>query len=252
MKVSFKKFIALGVIGVCALITVLLVVNLVSSLRQYEKANAEYNNIVEQYVTEKETPNKTVMVYSGVGTTEVMNSTVALDTNSTVDNQQTVQLPNLTIDFQSLLNTNKDCIAWLHVPGTKINYPVVQSADNIDYVSKTFSGEENIAGCVFSDCRIVSPFTQKTILYGHNMKNGTMFHDLFKMETDSSLNIIWIILPDGTMYSYEVESIKRVGMLDTDVYSISPTYSDTLVLSTCIKNDTRLVVTAKRSGYFYA
>lgn len=236
-----------GLLGVCAAVTVFLTIRLINSVIQYKKANNEYASLVTEYVEETPKKQKVVTTYSGIGTTEVVSSV----NTDYVEEVNKFKLPDLTIDFASLVEVNKDCIGWIYVPGTRINYPVVQSSDNIDYVSKTYSGQENIAGCIFSDCRIVSPFTQKTILYGHNMKNGTMFHDLFSIEKNSDLKDIWILMCNGTVYHYTVDAVKRVDMLDKDVYSIASTYDDTLVLSTCIKDTSRLVVIAKRDWYYF-
>lgn len=245
MSTEKKRYIFFGIIAVLVLSTIIAVVCLINNMLQYKKAKEEYTAIEEQVVTPPSTvPKKTVTLYSGTATTEVVTNK-----NPDAPEVSTQVTPDMDINFYELLKTNPDCVGWIYVPNTNINYPVVQSKDNIDYVRKTFNGTDNIAGCIFSDCRIVSPFSQKTILYGHNMKNGTMFHDLFEIEKDPDKFDIWIYLQGGTLYHYYVEDVKRTVKTDSEVYSISSTYDDTLVLSTCIKNDTRLVVIAKRDWY---
>lgn len=243
MSDKHKRYLFFGILGVCCIVTIILIVNMIASLVQYNEAKEEYDAITSTAIETVPTK-KQVTIYTGTATTEV--------TQSVNPDVAAYEMPDITVDFKSLMEANKDCVGWIYVPGTKINYPIVQSSDNIDYINTTFTGKENIAGCIFSDCRILSPFSQKTILYGHNMKNGTMFHDLFTIESNpDELNAIWIFLPGGTMYHYTVTGTKRTDMLDKDIYSISATYSDELVLSTCIKNETRLVVTAKRDWYHF-
>lgn len=243
MSEKQKRYLFFGILGVCGIVTVVLVINLIISLIQYKEAKKEYDSITSTAVEVSPTK-KPVTLYTGTATTEIIHS---------VDPEVVAyELPDMSVDFKALIEANKDCIGWIYVPGTNINYPIVQSKDNIDYVNKTFTGKENIAGCIFSDCRVISPFSQKTLLYGHNMKNGTMFHDLFAVEANpEEFKDIWVFLPGGTLYHYTVIDTKRTDMLDKDVYSISATYSDELVLSTCIKNETRLVVTAKRDWYHF-
>ncbi len=84
-----------------------------------------------------------------------------------------------TVDFASLQEINPDIVGWIYVEGTDISYPVVQRQDNQYYLNHLFSGESNSAGCIFLDCRNVPGFSDKnSILYGHHMKNGTMFSGL--------------------------------------------------------------------------
>lgn len=74
---------------------------------------------------------------------------------------------------------NPDVIAWIDIPGLSISYPVVQGTDNAYYLHHLFTGEYNSSGSIFTDCHNRPDFTdQNTILYGHNMKNGSMFGTL--------------------------------------------------------------------------
>ena len=76
-----------------------------------------------------------------------------------------------TIDFAGLKEINEDCVAWIHIEDTAINYPVVQGSD----------GKWNSAGCIFLDSRVGSDLSDRhSIIYGHHMKDGTMFSGLTK------------------------------------------------------------------------
>lgn len=87
------------------------------------------------------------------------------------------------IDFDTLEEINPDIIGWLYIEGTEINYPIVQGSDNDYYLKHLFDGTYNSAGCLFLDAYSESDFTEKNnIVYGHHMKNGTMFYDLMKFK----------------------------------------------------------------------
>lgn len=93
------------------------------------------------------------------------------------------QTPNNdpTIDFDALLSINPDCVGWIHIPDTGISYPVVQGSDNSHYLKHLFDGKWNSGGSIFMDCRVNASLSdQHSIIYGHHMKNGTMFSGLTK------------------------------------------------------------------------
>ena len=85
------------------------------------------------------------------------------------------------VDFDELMKINKDTVGWIrfYKEPSQINYPVVQGADNDLYLHKTFSANENTLGAIFVDAAARSDFTDKnTIIYGHRMKDGSMFRKL--------------------------------------------------------------------------
>lgn len=83
------------------------------------------------------------------------------------------------VDFTALAEINPDIVAWIYIEDTEINYPVVQGSDNQYYLKHLFSGEWNSSGCIFLDSRNSPNFSDRhSIIYGHHMKNGTMFSGL--------------------------------------------------------------------------
>lgn len=85
------------------------------------------------------------------------------------------------IDFAKLQQINPDLVAWIYCEGTPVNYPVVHTDDNEFYLKHLFDGSYNSSGCIFLDSRNEADFSdQHSIIYGHNMKNGTMFSCLIK------------------------------------------------------------------------
>lgn len=91
-----------------------------------------------------------------------------------------------SIDFETLKKINPEVIGWIYIKGTRIDYPVVKGNDNDEYLHKTFEGTMNNSGAIFMDKDGEKDFGgQQNIVYGHHMKNGSMFADLLKFREDS-------------------------------------------------------------------
>jgi len=83
------------------------------------------------------------------------------------------------VDFEGLLKKNPDTIGWIYCPETHIDYPVVQGKTNDEYLHKSFEGARNVAGSIFMDAENKADLSDfNTVLYGHHMRNGSMFRDL--------------------------------------------------------------------------
>lgn len=115
----------------------------------------------------------------------------------------------LQVDFTGLKAINPDVIAWIQIPALDISYPVVQGDDNAYYLHHLFTGESNINGSIFVDYHNQPDFTdQNTIVYGHNMKNGSMFGTLDaynKREVFEQHPEFYIYLP-GKILEYRIFS----------------------------------------------
>ena len=119
------------------------------------------------------------------------------------------------VDFDKLLEINKDAIAWIRFDNPeKINYPVVQTTDNNTYLTKTITGQQNSSGSIFMDMINESDFTDRnTFLYGHNMKNGAMFGELDKYKASDFCEkhpYFYIYTPDGKVRTYQVFAVAIV------------------------------------------
>lgn len=88
----------------------------------------------------------------------------------------------LTEAERYLLSQNKDYIGWLTVDGTNVDYPVVQGDDNTYYLNHNFLGQPEAAGTLFADSEVGYPETGNLLIYGHHMKDGSMFGSLKKFE----------------------------------------------------------------------
>lgn len=184
------------------------------------------------------------------------------------------------IDFDALQKENADIYAWITIPGTEIDYPILQhSTDDSYYLNHTVEGKEGLPGSIYTESVNSKEFTDfNTIVYGHNMKNGTMFKNLHKYEEQDFLNqypYIYIYLPDKTlkyqifaavtfsdehiMYRYDfseqegqTEYINDILQTQEEkaIYNqeLTVTNEDTLItLATCIANQSnkRWLVVAK-------
>jgi sortase B len=126
----------------------------------------------------------------------------------------------LDIDFDYLSSQNEDIKAWIYCPDTVINYPVVQAQDNDFYLRRLTDKTYNSAGTLFIDYRNSADFSDYlTIIYGHHMKNGSMFGSISnykKQEYYDQHPIIYLATPD---YSYTIQLI--VGFVTN---AVSETY----------------------------
>lgn len=127
-------------------------------------------------------------------------------TSSLLDTEET-ENNSLTVDFNALLAVNPDCVGWIEIPGTEVSYPIVQGEDNDFYLRRSFEGRESVGGVLFLDYRSAEDFGgTNTVLYGHNMRDGSMFGslknylsaDFFKEHAE-----IHVYTPDG-LRTYEV------------------------------------------------
>ncbi|MDD6539310.1 MAG: class B sortase [Firmicutes bacterium] len=115
------------------------------------------------------------------------------DMNSLKDLKQSEELEDLKTDkgiiigkYVPIWQKNNDLIGWIRIDGTKIDFPVMQTPDDPEYyLRRDFNREHSTGGVPFMDVHsdIFMP-TSNFMIYGHNMKNGSMFHDLIKYEDE--------------------------------------------------------------------
>lgn len=115
------------------------------------------------------------------------------------------ELP-ITVDFDSLLNRNNDVVGWLYCPDTVVNYPVVKGENNDQYLRRDIDGKYLISGTLFADYRNDSlNQSANYIIYGHNMKNGTMFSMITKYKQQAHYDqypTMYYLTPDA---NYKLE-----------------------------------------------
>lgn len=129
------------------------------------------------------------------------------------------------IDFDTLHAISEDAVAWLYAPGGGINYVVAQAEDNDYYLHRLLNGAEAKAGTLFMDYQNHADFSDwNTMIYGHHMKNGTMFASLVKYQNQEYYDkhpVMYLYTP-GQRMKLEIISGYTTDVEDT-VYSIPTT-----------------------------
>lgn len=185
--------------------------------------------------------------------------------------------------YEEARAANPHVIGWLAVDGTAIDYPVLRTTDNDFYLTHDADGNDSKYGAIFMDYRNGDPDRQQhIIIYGHNMKNGTMFHDLVNykqadfFDANRMIQLLWddrdtrwevfcayIVEPD-TIYPIKTafedndafaadmnDAIKYAGTVSPSVIATDVTIQPSdqvLSLVTCTYeyDDSRYVVMARR------
>ena len=141
-----------------------------------------------------------------------------------------------SVDFEKLLEMNSDVVGWIRFDEpSEINYPVVQGRDNEEYLKRTFEANTNKLGTLFVDVNNPGDFSgRNTFIYGHNMKNGSMFAQLLKYKDDSFYKehpYFYIYTPDGKVRTYEIFS---AGVVKDTSDSYIMDYADDAAFQTYI------------------
>lgn len=151
-------------------------------------------------------------------------------------------------NIQALIAENADCIGWLSIDGTNISYPVMHTpSDPQKYLRRNFYGKYSQSGVPFLDGRCNLQNTN-LIIYGHNMRNGTMFSNLKKYVDRDFLNAhrtVKFETADGIRY-FTVTKVLRTDITDAWYDRITADDGRHLILSTCYGSgkDGRLLIIA--------
>lgn len=118
------------------------------------------------------------------------------------------------IDFDTLTAQYPDVYAWIRIPGTNVDYPIVQRAgENGYYLHRTIDGKKKAEGSIFTDEENSKDFSDpNTIIYGHNMKNGSMFKTLHRYKDKQFL------LDNSEVYIYQKERVLKYKIFAAYVY----------------------------------
>ncbi len=127
------------------------------------------------------------------------------------------------INLEALREVNPDVIGWIMIPDSKINYPLMQGTDNDYYLKHTWEKRNNAVGSIFMEHQNNPDLTDfNTIVYGHNMNNGSMFASLRKFSTESyrkARPYVYIVSDQG-VYRYEIFSFYKAPV-DSIAYGLS-------------------------------
>lgn len=152
-------------------------------------------------------------------------------------------------NIQALIAENADCIGWLSIDGTSISYPVMYTpSEPQKYLRRSFYGQYSQSGVPFLDGRC-STVGGNLIIYGHNMKNGTMFSDLKKYLNTDFLNAHRTVRLEtaGGVFLFTVTEVLKTNTSDAWYDRIAAEDDRQLILSTCYGSgkDGRLLIIAE-------
>lgn len=204
---------------------------------------------------------------------------VTKEPEAAAEPQEETPKEDIPVDFAALQEMNPDIYAWIQIPGTNVNYPIVQSiGDDSYYLDHTIEGKEGYPGSIYTEKLNSKEFTDfNTVIYGHDMKDGTMFKDLHKYEDLAFLqqNQTVIIYTPEKKLTYQIfaavvyddrhimktydfndtaqrqsflDSVSGIRNMNSNVLSEPAVNTDShiLTLSTCIGSmpDNRFIVEA--------
>lgn len=135
--------------------------------------------------------------------------------------KENLSFPAASIDFTYLKSVNPDICGWIYLYDSIINYPIVQGSDNETYLTHAYDKQYSTFGSIFVDMQNSNDFTDRnTIIYGHNMKNGSMFGVLKQYQNESYYqgHKYIYIFTESKIYRYEVCSIYTTTA-DSDIYT---------------------------------
>lgn len=211
--------------------------------------------------------------------TSAEENTVDAEAAAKADEQEFVQLGSDTYqnnvhDFKSLHGINSECAAWLTIPGTTIDYPVMHTPNDPEkYLNRSFYGDYSVSGVPFLDAGCTL-YSDNLIIYGHDMSGGTMFapllnymtksyaqqHATIQLETEQGLKTYTVYcaarvksddmfynLKDAPNKAYFEQKVKNISQRALYTLGSQPAYGKKLItLSTCANTgqDDRLIVIA--------
>lgn len=125
-----------------------------------------------------------------------------LQANDTDASQQDKGLPPY-VDFAGLKEVNAETAAWVSIPGTSVDYPVMAAGDQDKYLHMAFDGSYSLSGSIFVDYQnsINLSSDDHIVLYGHHMNSGIMFSDVSRYQEDGFFDehrVGWLVMPDTT------------------------------------------------------
>ncbi len=140
-------------------------------------------------------------------------------------------------NFDELLAINPDTVAWLTIPGTHIDHPVVQGKDNFEYLDKGFDGRFYAGGCLFLDCSNKRDFSEDyNIIHGHHMAGGAMFADLDKFKDAGFFaeHRAGTLLTPSKDYDLEILAVGEYDAYDPKVYAAGYELNKGYIGKTCL------------------
>jgi sortase B len=172
--------------------------NIYTSFNEYTVGEETYLGMIGSYLTNVPNADSTAGTQTdasqanGTNVTQdglIANVTPLDQAGSAAGSTSGIVTQKPEVNFTALKSDNADAMGWIYSPNTVISYPVVHGSDNEYYLTHLFDGTTNKLGTIFVDCRNGSNLSdQNTLIYGHNMKNGSMFASLHNYSSQAYYN----------------------------------------------------------------
>ncbi|MBR2187165.1 MAG: class B sortase [Lachnospiraceae bacterium] len=193
-----------GLIFLCGLLIVIAVFNMTRSFWEYEAGKQEYSKVEKEYVSLVDPVEKAAAPGAEAEAEEEEEEEESIWTEDQ-------SIPNLSIAHDALAAKNPDYFCWLYIAPIDVSYPVVKGSDNDYYLHHTFEGENNVNGCIYMDSQAWPDMNDYNIfIYGHNMRNGTMFGSLKHILNDPQIaldNPYFYLLQKDAVRKYHIYSV---------------------------------------------
>lgn len=214
MGKDMKKNIYKIILGFCLVIIVVASVNIYLLTREYQKGINEYKRL-EKYVEVVKEPEAQLPSQQDQALEE--------------ETAESVIPVSLEIDFNQLREINDDIVGWLYYEPLDLSYPIVRGDDNEYYTHYTFENEKVSSGAIFMDFLNRKDFSDyNTIIYGHNMRNGTMFGSLKKLMNDTTIveeDPYFYVFTEDKAFMYEIASLY-ITNVESETYNLIASEED--------------------------
>ncbi|MBQ7775730.1 MAG: class B sortase [Lachnospiraceae bacterium] len=287
MSEKQKKLIQKIVIVVCVVGVLICAIWLIISGISNSRTEKELDALKQEYVSVEPLATSTPQPQSSVQQPESTEApTVTPEPDKVIiDGMEYLtfdglEVPKLTIDFEGLHEENEHIYAWIYIPNTNVDYPIVQHpSDPSYYLRRNTKGKSATAGCIFTEHYNNKDFNDNlTVIYGHNMRNESMFAHLHYFEdadflaenpyvyiyTEQDVRVYQIFAAheysdmhlllnsdtaDDEVFGQYLENLKTLnGAKDNFNWEIGVSSEDKVIcLSTCVRNEDekRYLVQAK-------
>lgn len=242
-----------AVMALCAVIFIVCIVELLGIFAEYRESDKHYNDINQafEYSPLNAANGFTIVPMVGNASAAPLASYQSQKNNPGaihISNSGDYNVSTGNAEFQrdlamlnSLYGQNSDTFGYIRIDDTKINYPIMQGPDNDYYLQRGFNKKYLKVGSIFADYRNSRSITENKniIIFGHNMLNGSMFHDLARLDRDLHRDAdqylrehdeIRISSFDG-IYIFKIFAFYHTT--DEDPYLVTNFFSDAAFLSYC-------------------
>ncbi len=295
-KISTKEIVRRAILGIAALAIVIACASLINEYRLHRQNQKLMSNVSEMIITQPSTTEPTTQSDNAPGnekpSTTVPSTLPLVERPLTVEEQwevlrrenpDVVFPENIQLKYAKLYAQNTDFVGQLKADGLGLDFPIVQGKDDNEYIAKNFYGESTRYGCPFvTYTNNIETLDENTVIYGHNMRDGSIFAPLTKYQTlegykkapvitfntlyqDYRFKVFAVILTNiepkhdnGYVFTYYwtnlnnevnhtayLNQLSQRSLYDTGV-DVNPT-DKLLTISTCSRDfdDGRLVIVAR-------